>query len=228
MNNSAETVVGIAEKLLRENAMVCKWKTLQSTLLVMYCNWIRTWNLSNNFFHYDNSKKMERLNTRWSTPPPSWLKLNFDGVAHSGVAKGGGIIRDSLGNLILAYARNFDSVSSNMVEALALFWVFKLALDINTKRLIIEGDSKLIIEAAKGVAGISWTISNIIKDIWSMIIWLEEFQIQHIYREGNSVADSLVATGLELTGMRCWRHLDSLSDRQKSLIGRGRNFSTCQ
>ncbi|XP_059064751.1 uncharacterized protein LOC131856831 [Cryptomeria japonica] len=114
---------------------------------------------------------------------PSWLKLNFDGTTRSGVAVGAGIIRDSLGNLILAYAGNCDSVSSNMAKALALFWGLKLALDINAKRLIIEGDSKLIIEVAKGVAGISWMINNIIKDIWSMIIWLGEFQIHHIYRE---------------------------------------------
>lgn len=114
-------MVGIAEKLLRENALVCKWKTLQSTPMAMDCNWIRTWNLPDNFFQYDNSKKIERLNTRWSIPPPSWLKLNFDGAARSGIAVGGGIIRDSLGNLILAFAGNFDSVSSNMVEALALF-----------------------------------------------------------------------------------------------------------
>ncbi|XP_057820830.1 uncharacterized protein LOC131033605 [Cryptomeria japonica] len=145
---------------------------------------------------------MERLNTRWSPSSPSWLKLNFDSVAHSGVATGGGIIRDSFGNPILAYAGNFGSASSNMAEALALFWGLKLALDINAKRLIIEGDSKLIIEATKGVSGISWMINNILKDIWSLIVWLEEFQIQHIYREGNLVVDSLDAIGLEMKGGR--------------------------
>lgn len=93
-----------------------------------------------------------------------------------------------------------------------------MALGINAKRLIIEGDSKLIIEAAKGVLGVSCMINNVIKDIWSMIVWLEEFQIQHIYREGNALADSLVAIGLEIKGTRCWRHLDSLTDKQKDLF----------
>ncbi|XP_059070113.1 uncharacterized protein LOC131859885 [Cryptomeria japonica] len=162
---------------------------------------------------------MERLNTRWSTPPPPWLKLNFDAAARNGSAVGGGIIKDNLGNLVLANAGNFDSISSNMAEALSLFWRLKLGLGINVKRLIIEGDSKLIIEATKGVSRISWMINNVIKDIWSMIVWLEEFQIQHIYREGNVVADSLTTTGLELKGMRCWRHLDSLIDKEKDLIG---------
>lgn len=64
---------------------------------------------------------MERLNTIWSTPPPPWLKLNFDGVSRSGFAVGGGIIKDSMGNLVMAYAGNFDSVSRNMPEALSLF-----------------------------------------------------------------------------------------------------------
>ncbi|XP_057835840.2 uncharacterized protein LOC131046184 [Cryptomeria japonica] len=137
-----------------------------------------------------------------NTSPP-WLKLNFDGVARSGSTGGGGIIRDNLGNLVLAYVGNFDSISSNMVEALALFWGLKLALGINAKILIIEVDSKLIIEATKGISGISWMINNVIKDIRSMIVWLEEFKIQHIYREGNVMVDSLAVTGLEIKGMRC-------------------------
>ncbi|XP_059068382.1 uncharacterized protein LOC131858914 [Cryptomeria japonica] len=138
--------------------------------MVLDRNWIRTWNLLDNFLRYDNSKKIERLNTKWSTPTPPWLKLNFDGAARNGFATGGGIIRDIMGNLVLAYAGNFDFVSSNMAKALALLWGLKLALGINAKRLIIEGDSKLIIEAAKGVSGVSWMINNVIKDIWSMIV----------------------------------------------------------
>ncbi|XP_057823985.2 uncharacterized protein LOC131036176 [Cryptomeria japonica] len=161
---------------------------------------------------------MERLNTRWSSLPP-WLKLNFDGATRSGSATRGGIIRDSLGNLVLAYAGNFDSTLSNMAKALALLGGLKLALGTNTKKMIIEGDSKLIIEATKGALGICWGINNVIKDIWSMIVWLEDFQNQHIYREGNGVADSLAATTLEIKGMRCWRHLASLTNKQKDLIG---------
>ncbi|XP_059065591.1 uncharacterized protein LOC131857313 [Cryptomeria japonica] len=88
------------------------------------------------------------------------------GKGLSGSTTGGIIIRDSLGNLVLAYVGNFDSVSSNMAKALALFWGLKLDLGINVKRLIIEGDSKLIIEAVKGVSGISWMINNVIKAIW--------------------------------------------------------------
>ncbi|XP_059064941.1 uncharacterized protein LOC131856981 [Cryptomeria japonica] len=130
-----------------------------------------------------------------------------------------GIIRDSLGNLVLAYARNFDSISSNMAEALALFWGLKLALSTQAKKLIIEGDSKLIIEATKCASGICWRIKNVIKDIWSMIVWLEDFKIQHTYREGNGVADSLAVMWLDIKGMRCWKHLGSLTDKHNALIG---------
>ncbi|XP_057831799.1 uncharacterized protein LOC131042502 [Cryptomeria japonica] len=106
-----------------------------------------------------------------------------------------------------------------MAEALALFGGLKLALGTSIKRLIIEGESKLIIEATKCASGIYWRIKNVIKDIWSMIVELEEFQIQHIYREGNGVANSLATTRLDIKGMRCWRHLYSLTDKQKDLIG---------
>ncbi|XP_059065986.1 uncharacterized protein LOC131857430 [Cryptomeria japonica] len=181
--------------------------------------WIQNWKLPDSFLRYDNSKKMERLNTKWPPTPPHWLKLNFDGVARSGFATGGGIIRDSLGNLVLAYVGNFDSVSSNMAKALALFGGLKLALSTKARKLIIEGDSKVIIEATKGASGICWRIKNVIKDIWSMIVWLEDFKIQHIFREGNGVAKSLAETGLEIKGIRCWKHLGSLTDKQKDLIG---------
>lgn len=41
----------------------------------------------------------------WLLPPPGWLKLNFDGSFHntSGKPGIGGLIRDSLGKLIMAY-----------------------------------------------------------------------------------------------------------------------------
>ncbi|XP_059067964.1 uncharacterized protein LOC131858684 [Cryptomeria japonica] len=143
------------EKLLRENALVYNWKKPQYAPLVMDCTWVRIWNFPDNFLQCDNSKRLERLNTRWLAPPPSWFKLNFDGVAHSGVATRGGVIRDNLGNLVLAYANNFGSSSSNMAEALALFWGLKLALTIAAKRVVIEEDSNLIIEATKGFLGIA-------------------------------------------------------------------------
>ncbi|XP_059076845.1 uncharacterized protein LOC131876079 [Cryptomeria japonica] len=170
-------MVGIMEKLLRENALVCKWKMPQYAPLDMDCSWVRIWNLTDNFLLYDNYKRLERFNTRWLAPPPSWFKLNFDGAARSGAVVGGGVIRDNLGNLVLAYVGNFGSALSNMTEALALFWALKLALTIDAKRLVIQGDSKMIIEATKGIYGISWMIHNILKDIWSMIVWLEEFHI---------------------------------------------------
>lgn len=76
----------------------------------------------------------------------------------------------------------------------------------------IEGDSKLIIDVVKGQNKLNWTIEGTIKDTLRLIFGLDSFKITHVFKEGNRVVDALVAIGLNLSGLRCWRSHNSLSD----------------
>ena len=63
----------------------------------------------------------------------------------------GGVIRDHYGNLIMAYNCNCGENRNNYGEAMGLFWRFKFITLCGIQNIIVEGDSKLIIEALKGI-----------------------------------------------------------------------------
>lgn len=49
---------------------------------------------------------------------------------------------------------------------------------------------------------------------------LEFFEIEHVYKEGNMVADTMATLDLQMEGMRCLRKKDSLP-RNAQLLLRG-------
>lgn len=55
--------------------------------------------------------------------------------------------------------------SSNFVEAMGLFYMNKCTISMGLLQLVVEGDSKLIIEVAGGWNIIRWKVSTIISDI---------------------------------------------------------------
>ena len=54
-----------------------------------------------------------------------------------------------------------------------------------------ERDSKNIINYLKGITKPSWTIENIIQQVISTLQTLDNHFIYHVYRESNSIDDSL-------------------------------------
>lgn len=104
---------------------------------------------------------------------------------------------------MLAFIGNMGYASNNQAKAMALLWGLKFSLSIGIKWLIIEGESMLIVDTIKGNRESSWGIGSILMDIRAMLMGLEEFRIHHIFREGNVVADSLAAIGIERVGVLC-------------------------
>ncbi|XP_057823669.1 uncharacterized protein LOC131035913 [Cryptomeria japonica] len=137
---------------------------------------------------------------------------------------GGGVIRDQLGDMIAAYAGNLSESSVTQVEGMALLWGLKMANNIGIKHLEIEGDSKVIIDSIKGKASAGWKVEPILRDIRQLLVKLEDFTIDHIFREGNRAADSMAAKGRLQMGLRYWRNPNTLPitvkeipDKEKAL-----------
>ena len=110
----------------------------------------------------------------------------------------GGVLRDANGEALLVYLGRVGEGSNNKAEVMALLWGLQLITDMQIKEITIEGDSKLIIDMAKGVSQPGWSIQNIIMDIWHFLRGLDKVHLQHIYREGNKVADAAAAMGFVL------------------------------
>ncbi|OEL34016.1 L-lactate dehydrogenase [Dichanthelium oligosanthes] len=136
---------------------------------------------------------------RWTPPPPGWYKLNFDGSVcrdESGRASIGGVIRDCTGRLVAAFAERTDHAPIGVVEALALIRGLHLAAEqcCFIYRLLVEGDDLMLVQLLRGES--RHTRRRISHDMEGKILeLLGRFPggcvVQHIYREGNQVADTL-------------------------------------
>lgn len=57
---------------------------------------------------------------KWERPSPGWFKLNIDGSAQDATITGGGVIRNSDGQLVAAFSKFYGTGSHNGAELMAL------------------------------------------------------------------------------------------------------------
>jgi ribonuclease HI len=131
---------------------------------------------------------------QWTRPAPGWHKLNFDGSVHhdgSGRASIGGVIRDSYGRTVLAFGERTPHAGVGEVEARALIHGLHLALQNGCDRLVVEGDDLTLVRLLRGDSPhtrIPWAMYN---QIVQLLSYFRDVVVQHVYREGNAVADAL-------------------------------------
>ncbi|CAL9010427.1 unnamed protein product, partial [Prunus brigantina] len=122
------------------------------------------------------------------------VKLNVDGSCKptSGNIGAGGILRGCAGEWIKGFAINLGKGQILEAELWGLFFGLKMALDKGINRLIIEMDSAL------GVHLIQQTdvsqfhpFASLLQDCCTLLRQFENYQLHHIYREKNCLADCL-------------------------------------
>uniref|UniRef100_A0A453ADZ8 RNase H type-1 domain-containing protein n=1 Tax=Aegilops tauschii subsp. strangulata TaxID=200361 RepID=A0A453ADZ8_AEGTS len=131
---------------------------------------------------------------RWSRPPLGWCKLNFDGsVKHdgSGRASIGGVIRNSTGHAIVAYAERTEHAGVGVVEARALMRGLELALGMGCSSLVVEGDDLTLVRLLRRESRHTRIPSAMHDEIVRLLGCFRVWHVQHVYREGNQVADTL-------------------------------------
>ncbi|GLJ28099.1 hypothetical protein SUGI_0551840 [Cryptomeria japonica] len=94
------------------------------------------------------SKKGNRKHIRWKAPPAGWLKLNFYGACRgSPEASGFGlVICNSEGKLLLGSYGTLGVATNNEAEIWALLEGLNLRVTNKMTKIIIEGDSLVIIQ----------------------------------------------------------------------------------
>ncbi|XP_012833848.1 PREDICTED: uncharacterized protein LOC105954713 [Erythranthe guttata] len=113
--------------------------------------------------------RSDRNSVRWEPPENDVVKINFDATC----------VRQPL-----------DPTSA---EAKAAVLAVHLARERNWTKVIIEGDSFVVISAIKGTSDSRAGYGNIIMDIQRISEDFEEFRVQHILREGNRVAHEVAS-----------------------------------
>uniref|UniRef100_A0A7N2LJL1 RNase H type-1 domain-containing protein n=1 Tax=Quercus lobata TaxID=97700 RepID=A0A7N2LJL1_QUELO len=88
-------------------------------------------------------KARTKIQVRWLPPPINWLKLNSDGssMGNPGLAGGGGLIRNEIGEWVKGYARATGCASSVAAELWAKMWRTRMVL---ASWLLIEEEIPLV------------------------------------------------------------------------------------
>ena len=126
----------------------------------------------------------------WNRPPLHHVKLNTDAsVAHKR-AYGGGLLRDSDGHLIFAYYKEFGELDVLLAESASLLHGFQLCRDLATGPLLVEVDSKSLVDLLNTGATSRWPLCNTLRRIRALLSSLSA-TVSHIFREANASADAL-------------------------------------
>ncbi|GJX15037.1 non-LTR retroelement reverse transcriptase, partial [Tanacetum coccineum] len=115
-----------------------------------------------------------------------------------GEAGGGGILRDSRGCFLRAFAEKYGICTVTRSEILALLRGIIMARDVGIRKLIIKVDSQVVVRLIEG--GIIrhspafYTVKNC-RNLLKSLDW--EVKLEHCYREANRAADWLENHGCE-------------------------------
>jgi ribonuclease HI len=146
----------------------------------------------------------------WSTPPGDFIKLNFDGASkgNPGAAGYGVVFRNHHGHIILINAGSLGHTTNNAAELWGLTRGLQLAIEHSFTKLIVEGDSQIIINLFSRILNgadperisPSWRLSHGLKTIADLLQPNQAFIPVHIRRKANQVADELANLGTNWDG----------------------------
>ncbi|GLJ49218.1 hypothetical protein SUGI_1039240 [Cryptomeria japonica] len=148
----------------------------------------------------DKGVRVSRENVKWQRPQQNWVKLNFDGASKGNPrrAGGGGVFRNAEGNIMAVYAETYGWESAYYAEASALLRGIQIAAEHGWTRLEIEGDCLIIVNALNNVGYGHWNNDVLIQDARLICDTFEEWKCNHVYREGNKLADVMANIGVYL------------------------------
>jgi ribonuclease HI len=128
--------------------------------------------------------------------------MRFDGGSRGnpGVAAAGMVIYDDKGQEVWCGWKYYDEpATNNVAEYLGLVYGLKVSTSFGIKKLIVEGDSQLIVRHVTGQYKCrDETLKVFLETAKEQITELEYFEIRHIPRAENSRADWLANHAMDL------------------------------
>lgn len=102
------------------------------------------------------------------------------------------VIRDDEGHILAAKAFIIPYlVDPAVVEATAAWHAICFGREVGGSRVVLEGDSKVVITALKGRGSSNHTYGNLIEATRSFFSYLTSVEVSHVKREGNKAAHVL-------------------------------------
>ncbi|MQM19161.1 hypothetical protein Taro_052161 [Colocasia esculenta] len=147
---------------------------------------------------------------RW-IPPVYGLCLNVDGASkgNPGLSGGGGCIRDSNGNICLAFAFHYGFGNSLQAEVRALHDGLMLANEFGLSINQIYSDSALLVQSFTNNSLPSWECARWWRPAFDTLRSLQT-SCCHVFREANKVADALASYATSNHGNKIFTTFSSL------------------
>ncbi|XP_060216354.1 uncharacterized protein LOC132643852 [Lycium barbarum] len=140
------------------------------------------------------SPKLKVIQVCWKPPDNGWIKCNIDGASRGnpGRSSWSFCVRNSDGDLIYAQAKEMKDghFSNTHAEVEAILQALRYMNRMNILQMVVETDSMLLKNVIEKRWNCPWHIINILEEIWR-IMGERTILINHIFREGNKLADFL-------------------------------------
>lgn len=148
----------------------------------------------------DPKRSISQPYVSWCPPPHGWMKLNSDGsvITQNEEAACGGVLRDSEGKFVSAYAVNLGKCNIMQAELWGILHGLQLAWQLGVQQVLVESDSMSAIRLVKYGWPALHPASSLLEEIRRSLSLFTNGNCTHIWREGNFVADQLSKYGHSL------------------------------
>ncbi|GLJ38905.1 hypothetical protein SUGI_0793080 [Cryptomeria japonica] len=166
-----------------------------------YNNWDRRMEKIWLFKHSLVINTKNRVNTRdigWMAPSKDWLKLNFHGASkgNPGDAGFGVVIRNNASKIVHGVYGGLGMATNNEAEIRALEVGLNLCIQNGISKVLIEGDSQIIISGIIKSNFQCWKLRKWLPRITHLLELIGTIEIKHVYREGDRMVDYLANLGV--------------------------------
>ncbi|OMO53301.1 hypothetical protein CCACVL1_28737 [Corchorus capsularis] len=117
----------------------------------------------------------------------------------SGMVGIGGVLRDSLGAVLLKFSKNIGQAEATKAEVLAIWealLIFYASEWRNNYGLRIESDCVIAVKWVNASISCPWQLRRFISQIGNITRGASNWKLSHIFRESNSMADELAKVGI--------------------------------
>lgn len=128
------------------------------------------------------------------------LIVNVDGGARGnpGPAAVGVVVRDESGEILSTVSATIGEATNNVAEYRALLAGIEQATQLGADRIELRGDSELVVRQVKGEYKVKNAgIKPLHAEVLGSLEAFDEWAIEHVRREDNSEADTLVNDALD-------------------------------
>ncbi|KAF7806916.1 reverse transcriptase [Senna tora] len=166
----------------------------------------RCWDECNAVVPVKNSDRDVPASLKWLKPSEPFIKMNVDiAMKNSGEGSAGGVFRDHEGMCVGAFSSSIPAMMDvALMEAIGIKKGIEVAREGRITHLVIESDSKLVVDMLYSSCTHMSRLSNICRSILELCSQFDECEIRWVPRSCNSSADCMARAALSFPGDKVW------------------------